>query len=113
MAPVVFKEGDVVIEKGKTISAFYVIQEGTIRATDITIGNKKYEDVTLGPGHHFGERAILTGDPSVANGIAQTDGVALKIDKETFTMVLGDLSQLILKSRDKTKLVSNVRAYIE
>ena len=52
--------GEVLVNKGDEGDTFYVIQEGKVRVTDITIGSTNYEDQTLGPGDYFGERALVS-----------------------------------------------------
>jgi cAMP-dependent protein kinase regulator len=106
MTPVNFEPGDVLVKKGEAGDAFFLIQEGTVNVTDITVGNSKFEDTTLSEGDYFGERALITSEPRAANVVAATKGIAMSIDKETFEKVLGNLSRLILKSQDKRKLVS-------
>lgn len=87
MTPRVFEAGEYLVRKGADGDTFYVIQEGNVKITNITIGSTDYEDQTLGPGDYFGERALVTREPRTANCIAKTDGIALTIDKETFEKV--------------------------
>jgi cAMP-dependent protein kinase regulator len=106
MTPRKFEPGEYLCRKGEQGDIFYVIQEGTVRVTEITIGSTDYEDQTLGPGDYFGERALVTKEPRSANCIGKNKGIALCIDMETFEKVLGNLSVLTMKSEDKRKLVS-------
>lgn len=105
MTPRKFEVGEHLCRKGEQGDTFYVIQEGEVRVTDITIGSTDYEDQTIGPGDHFGERALVTKEPRSANCIGKTEGIALCIDLETFQKGLGNLSVLTMKSEDTRKLV--------
>jgi cAMP-dependent protein kinase regulator len=105
MTPKRFSAGDYLIRKGDMADYFYLVSEGTLTATDIAVGDTTYEDVVLQPGNYVGERALVTGEPRAANVVAKTDGMAFCIDKDTFDLVLGQLSVLILRSQDKVKLV--------
>lgn len=105
MTPKPFSEGDYLIRKGDAADYFYIVQEGTVMVTDIGVGDTAYEDLTLKAGDYVGERALVTGDPRAANAVAKTDGMAFCIDKATFDAVLGELSVLILRAQDNTKLV--------
>ena len=110
MTPRVFEPGEFIVRKGEDGDTFYVIQEGKVRVTDITIGSTDYEDQTLGPGEYFGERALVTKEPRSANCIGKTRGIALSIDKDTFERVVGKLAFLTMKSEDRRKLVSSDRS---
>jgi CRP-like cAMP-binding protein len=83
---------------------FYIVEEGSLKICNISAGESKYEDVNIGPGGYFGERAIMTGEPRAGDLLAQTDGTAFCIDKTTFSNVLGDLEGLIVKSVERTVL---------
>ena len=100
-----FEPGDYILRKGEDGDTFYIIQQGKVKVTDITIGSTDYEDQTLGPGDYFGERALVTHDPRAANCIAKTKVVTLSIDKETFETVVGKLHLLTTKAEDVRKLV--------
>jgi cAMP-dependent protein kinase regulator len=108
MRPHPFQEDEYLVKRGEEGDVFYIIQEGKVKICDICVGNTNYPDQTLGPGDFFGERALVTKEPRIANCIALTKGVAFVIDKTTFETVLGSLSQLALKSQDKRVLVSAV-----
>jgi cAMP-dependent protein kinase regulator len=109
MIPRVFEAGECIVKKGEEGDTFYVIQEGKVRVTDITIGSTDFEDQTLGPGDYFGERALIHKEPRSANVIGKTKGIALSIDRETFEKVVGSIALLTLKAEDKRKLVSRTK----
>ena len=81
-------------------------QEGKVKVTNISAGNVKYEDTVIGPGGYAGERAIMTGEKRAADLIAETDGLAFVIDKDTFATVFGDLEDVLMRALDKQRLVS-------
>lgn len=105
MTPVSFEPDDCLVKKGDAGDAFFLIQDGEVKVTDITVGTSKFEDASLHAGDYFGERALITSEPRAANVIAVSSGVAMSIDKDTFDKVLGNLSTLILKSQEKRILV--------
>jgi cAMP-dependent protein kinase regulator len=106
MIPRVFEAGECIVKKGDEGDIFYVIQEGKVRVTDITIGATNFEEQQLGPGDYFGERALIHNEPRSANVIGKTKGIALSIDGETFEQVVGSIALLTVKAEDKRKLVS-------
>lgn len=106
MKAVPFEPNDYLVRKGEAGDAFFLIQEGQVKVTDISVGGSNFEDAELGEGDYFGERALITSEPRAANVIAVTKGVAMSIDKDTFEKVLGNLHDLILKSQDKRRLAA-------
>lgn len=105
MKPRSFKQGTTIVKKGDEGDVFYVIRSGKAKATDITAGGTKYEDIELGEGRHFGERALVTNEKRAANVVALTDCKTLTIDKKTFLQVLGDYGSLVMRKQDRLKLV--------
>jgi cAMP-dependent protein kinase regulator len=107
LTPKRFKAGDMVFKRGDKADNFYIVADGTLKVFNITAGGQKYDDVEIGSGGYAGERAIVTGEPRVGDMQAVTDVLTFGIDKDTFERVLGRLDDLILKSMDKQKLVSD------
>ena len=105
MAPILFEKGDVFVKKWAEGDAFYILQEGEVEVTNISVGATKFEDCTLKPGDYFGERALITNEPRAADVAAITKGTAFSIDKSTFEIVLGKFSRLIMKAQDKRIMV--------
>lgn len=104
MVPRQFQKDEVVVTKGEDGDAFYILQSGSMKVCDISVGTSKYEDVTLNPGNYFGERALITSEPRAANVVGLEAGSCFVIDRITFEKVLGSFSQVIMKSQDKVKL---------
>ena len=104
MVPRPFKAGEYLVKKGDEGDAFYVIQDGQVSVTDIEIGGQPYEDMVLGGGDFFGERALVTKEPRAANCIGASAGMVLRVDSATFVKVMGDLSRLVSKATDKRTL---------
>ena len=105
LTPRTFKEEDVLVKKGEEGDAFYILQEGEMKVSDISVGNSNFDDIILKPGDYFGERALVTDEPRAANVTALTEGVAFSIDRLTFEKVLGKSSRLIIKFQDRRLLV--------
>jgi CRP-like cAMP-binding protein len=96
-----FQEGDCLVKKGDEGDAFYIIHEGNVECRDISVGETKFENVTLKPGDYFGERSLATNEPRAATCVALTKGSAFRIDRDTFEKVLGKFSRVIMKSQDR------------
>lgn len=112
MTPHKFTVGEYLMRKGDAADNFYIVQEGTLVATNIGLGEAKFEDVTIGPGDYVGERALVTGDPRAADVVAKTDGLAFYIDKDTFERVLGKLNDVIIRAQDQRKIVSAIESKV-
>lgn len=102
-----FKKGDVIVRKGEAGETMFIIKEGYIRGTDISIGTTDYADIRLGPGDFFGERCIVTGEAYQGTATAATDGRAWTLSKERFLHTVGhlNLNELVIKSQAKKILV--------
>ena len=105
MKPRTFKQGETIVKKGDEGDVFYLIVSGKVKLTDISAGNTKYEDMEMGPGRHFGERALITNEKRAANIVALSDVKTWTIDKKTFVTVLGDYGSLVMRKQDRLKLV--------
>lgn len=108
MTPRVFSKGETLVTKGEIGDAFYLIQEGNVLCKDISVGDKIHPDTTLGPGEYFGERALIMDEPRAANVVALTEGIAFRIDRETFEAVLGTMAELTRQAQDG-ELLSRIK----
>ena len=69
----------------------------------------------LRPGNHFGEIAVLTGEPRSLNVVADSHARLLKFDEEAFQCVLGSLHDLLDKRANQrmcmgTKFIASLPA---
>ena len=90
-----YEPGDRIINKGDVGEDFYIIREGRVKVHDIGFGDSSYVDQEMGVGEFFGERALITGDPRMANITAVTATTCLALSRETFELVLGPLQDAI------------------
>jgi len=95
LTTVKFPERERIITKGDVGEVFYILREGTVKVHDIGNGDSRYVDQFLGPGEAFGERALLTGEPRLANCTATTPCTLLCLSRQTFETTLGPLQSLI------------------
>lgn len=100
-----YKEGERIISKGSSGEVFYILREGTVKVHDIGHGDSQYRDQFLKPGDHFGERALLTGQPRAANCTAETACDVLCLSRKTFENILGPLQDLIDHTMKKRLLM--------
>lgn len=105
LTSVTFPTGERIINKGDVGEVFYIIREGTVKVHDIGFGDSTYVDQPLGPGDFFGERALITGDPRVANVTATSNCTCLCVSRDTFEKVLGNLQHLIDAAMKKRTLL--------
>ena len=101
----VFRERDSIFKKGDEGDAFYIVHEGQLQVTDISVGSAKFDNFVLKSGDYFGERALVTHEPRAANITAATNGSTFRIDRNTFERVLGKFSRVIMKAQDRKILV--------
>ena len=106
LTPRQFKKGEVLVKKGDAGDAFYILFEGELKVTNISVGSTKFDDVHLKAGNYFGERALATNEPRAADVEALTDGLVFGIHRKTFQKVLGNMSRLVMKAQDRRMLVS-------
>src|SRR5207253_9791346 len=86
---------------------FFVIKKGEVEVVRMPDKDPKGEVVAvLGPGSFFGEKALLSNEPRVANVRARTAVDVLMMGKNVFTQMSGALEPL----RDALAQALNRRA---
>jgi CRP-like cAMP-binding protein len=104
-----FQPGDRIISKGDEGETFYMIKSGEVVCTDIG-SSESANDVTLGEGSYFGERALLLAEPRAANVVAKTPVTCMVLDRMAFTELLGPLRE-ILDDNLKMRVVSSISVF--
>ena len=89
-----FEANERIITKGEPGNVFYIVKSGKVRCSDAG-DNTALEDLVLGEGDYFGERALMTNEPRAANVTAQTHVVAMALDRQAFDELLGPLKDVI------------------
>jgi cAMP-dependent protein kinase regulator len=91
---VVFADGDTIMKQGAEGDYFYIINKGKASVLVDT------EQVALrGDGEYIGEKALLTNEPRMASCVAAGEVECARMDRDTFTRILGPLGE-ILKFRE-------------
>jgi cAMP-dependent protein kinase regulator len=102
-----YEKGECIVRNGDECRYFYIVKEGSVEATDLTIGETKYNDLTMKKGDAFGEMAIVRNQPVVGNATAAENVTMLCLPRKAFLKLFGDMTTLITRSQDKKKLVSS------
>ena len=89
-----YEAGTSIITQGETGTNFYILKSGTVDVLQDTGDGAKVIN-TLGPGGHFGERALLTAEPTIATILSSSAVQVMTLDKEAFERVLPPLQDLI------------------
>uniref|UniRef100_A0A146L1V6 cGMP-dependent protein kinase n=2 Tax=Lygus hesperus TaxID=30085 RepID=A0A146L1V6_LYGHE len=110
--------GHYIVRQGATGDTFYIISQGDVKITQkVSISGDEEEVRTLGRGDYFGEQALLREEHRTANVIALPPGVeCLTLDRESFILLIGDLSELQEKDygdRERLSRPSSVSSLIE
>ena len=74
-----FAKDTKIFTKGEKGNIFYMIQKGKVKLSGF---GGMFTDVTLGPGEHFGERALMTGEPRAGDAKSLTECSLMMIDRE-------------------------------
>jgi len=93
-----YKRGDLIISKGTPGDKFYIIVSGNVAVTGIESDIKK----SYGKYEYFGEASVITGETRSADIVAETDVLALTIDRNAFLHLISG-----------TKLEADLRKLIE
>eukprot|EP00980_Cylindrotheca_fusiformis_P001913 scaffold437_cov111-Cylindrotheca_fusiformis.AAC.11 len=106
MVPRIVYKGDYLYQKDADADAFYILQSGEMKATDIVVGDTVFEDIAIHPGDYFGQNALARDAPRENSVLAVEESTVYGIDRTTFDKVLGSFYNVILKTNDRQLLVS-------
>ena len=100
-----FLKDDILLKEGDEEDAFYIVNEGELRATNISVRGAKFGNVTFKPGEYFGERAPARDDLREATVVATTDGSAFRVERPRFDKMICEFSRVESKAQDIKLLV--------
>lgn len=89
-------KGEAIVREGDEGEEFYIIESGSCDCLKLheNKGRKGFVVVrTLQGGDHFGEIALIRHEPRSLTVRAKEDCKLLKLDKETFTRILGTIEK--------------------
>lgn len=81
------KAGDVIVRQGQSGDYYYMIVAGECEVARMA-GKHPIPIATLGPGHSFGEEALISGLPRNATVTMHSDGVLMRLPKDQFVELL-------------------------
>lgn len=85
-----FEKGKVIFKQGEQGDAMYFVHTGQVSCV------KNGEEVAVcSKGDYFGERALLKDDVRAADTIAKADTTCLKLDRQSFQLLLGPLEEVM------------------
>jgi len=82
-----YDEGEVLVEPGTVLGSLFVIGAGVVSLTAVT-SEGEIEFLRIGPGDHFGEIGMLTGQPAAATLKARVPVTTYELAKEDLAPVL-------------------------
>ena len=93
-----FDNEHIIVKQGDIGDTFYIVRKGTAVVTKYSDSDTEPKEVMqLGPGHFFGERALIKNDVRAATvTVTSPKGMqCLMLDREGFTLLLGPLGDLM------------------
>lgn len=78
-----FSSGDEIFSQGDTALALYIVKFGFVRIVQKGLSGNNVEITSLGSGSHFGEMALVDGEPRSATAVAieKSDILSIPYDK--------------------------------
>eukprot|EP01033_Poteriospumella_lacustris_P015353 gene15353-10976_t len=100
LAEETYTPGDVICQQGAEGNYFYIIKEGHADCFQADAAGEQRLVASLGPGHYFGEIALLTSKPRQATvkAVGSEALNVLAIDRATFTRVFGPLEEIMKRN---------------
>lgn len=84
----VYKPGQVIAAEGTPGQALYVVAEGTLHASQLSLEGREHVLAYLGPGECFGLAACINGGDHLATLEASTDAVLYELPRDRFELLI-------------------------
>lgn len=104
---IVYEDGEYIIRQGDVGDAFYIIEEGEVKCTQIKSTGREVDLLKLKAGDYFGEMALMLNDTRHANCIAMNRVKCLSLDRAKFDMLLGSVQEVLAK-RMRVRILQSV-----
>ena len=92
-----FPRGGIILRKGDPASTMLIVVQGKVRIGLSTIEGRELNLRVMGPGDVIGEVSLLDGQDRSADAYALEDCVMLNVEREHFTSMLRNSSDLCLR----------------
>lgn len=97
-----YYKGEQIMKEGDDGKSFYILYEGEV---SVIVGKKEVKRLAAsharGEGQYFGERALLENEKRAATiEVVSEEAMALELDQDLFTMLLGSLKDLMSQDKD-------------
>ena len=92
-----YEDGDYIIRQGEHGDSFYIIEEGTVRCTQLKASGREIDLITLKAGDYFGEMALMLNDTRHANCIAVGKVRCLSLSRKKFDILLGSVQDVLAR----------------
>lgn len=87
------------IKEGDVGNIFYMVIEGSAKATKIIEGNPK-DVMKYEIGDYFGELALLKNEPRAATVLAESDLILVLLDRPMFKRLMGPLEEILKRNME-------------
>ncbi len=94
---VTFEDGAVIVRQGDVADAFFIIEEGNVKCTQIKGSGREVDLMKLQSGDYFGEMALMLNDKRHANCIAQGKVKCFTLTREKFDLLLGPVQEMLAR----------------
>ena len=97
----VFEDGEVIALRGEPADALHIVKAG-----ELALHGKHHEAQRLRAGGFFGEAALLVESHAVleVDAVAAGQATVLKLSRESFTSMLGDLREVVSQNFNRSVL---------
>jgi CRP-like cAMP-binding protein len=105
---------ELIIRQGDPGGYYYVIEEGYCDVSrEPTSGGREVHLAELGPGDGFGEEALVSGTPRNASVTMRSNGVLMRLDKESFIELIRDPLINEIPYQDARRMVDEGAVWID
>ena len=105
---------ELVIRQGDPGGYYYVIEEGYCDVTrEPAGGGREVHLAELGPGDGFGEEALVSDTPRNASVTMRSDGVLMRLDKESFIELIRDPLIHEISYRNARRMIDEGAVWID
>ncbi|MDD2743904.1 MAG: mechanosensitive ion channel family protein [Rhodocyclaceae bacterium] len=90
----IFNGGVAILRQGESGSSLFILREGLLAVNIKQADGQETEVARIKPGHFFGERSLLMGEPRTASIVSVVDSSVTEISKEILAKLLRDRPEI-------------------